>query len=92
MGESKELGWKKNPFCVSSKIDCFKDNNKPAHWVGHSKLRSLEIYEFFKITPNFDEKEDSVTGKTEEDKNKDRQTSNDNDANAEDNEIFHKDK
>ena len=70
----------------------FKDNNKPSHWVGHSKLRSLEIYEFFKRTPNFDEKEDSVTGKTEEEKNKDRKTSNDDDANAEDNEIFHKDK
>ena len=34
---------KKNPSCVSSKIKCFKDNNKPAHWVGRSKLRSLDI-------------------------------------------------
>ena len=48
---------------------CFKDKNKPAHWVGHSKLRSLDIYDFFKRTPNFDEKEASVTGKTEEEKN-----------------------
>ena len=64
MSESKESWWKKNPFCVSSKDNPFKDNNRPAHWVGHSKLRSLEICELFKITPNFDEKEASVTGKT----------------------------
>ena len=42
----------------------FKDNNKSAHWVCHSKLRSLDIDEFFKRTPNFDEKKASVTGKT----------------------------
>ena len=54
---------RKNPFCVS--LNFFsKDNNKPAHWVGHSKLRSLDIYELFKRTPNVDEKESSVTGKT----------------------------
>ena len=46
----------------------FKDNNEPEHWVGNSKFRSLDIYEFFKITPKFDEKEASVTGKIEEDK------------------------
>ena len=57
----------KNPFVCLQK-NCFKDNNKPAHWVGQSKLRSLEIYEFFKITPNFDEREASMTGKTEEEK------------------------
>ena len=44
-------------------------NNKPAHWVGHSKLRDLDIYELFKRTPNFDEKEASVSGETEEEKN-----------------------
>ena len=55
-------------MCVI-KNNCFKDNNKPANWVSHSKLRSLDIYEFFKITPNFDEKEASATGKAEEEKN-----------------------
>ena len=40
----------------------------PAHWFGHSKLRSLEIDELFKRTPKFEEKEASVTGKTEEEK------------------------
>ena len=64
MGESKELRWSKNPFCVSSKKSWFKDNNKPAHWLGHSKLISLEIDELFKITPNFYEKEASLTGIT----------------------------
>ena len=53
----------KNPICVFSKTKCFQDNNKPAHWVGPSKLRYLNIDQFFKITPNFDEKEASVTGK-----------------------------
>ena len=64
MDESKELWRKKKSICVSSKHICFKDNNKPAHWVGHSKLGSLDIDEFFKRTPNFDEKEAIVTEKT----------------------------
>ena len=53
---------------MSPKRNCFKDNNKPAHWVGHSKLIYLEINELFKRTLNFDEKEASVAGKTEEEK------------------------
>ena len=80
----------KNPFCVSSKKKYFKDNNKPAHWVGLSKLVSLYIYEFFKRTPKFDEKESSVTGKKEEDKNTAKKTTCNADTNAEDNEIIHK--
>ena len=60
VGESKDSWWKKNLFCVSSKT--IKDNSKPAHWVGHSKLRSLDIDELFKRTPKFDEKGASVTG------------------------------
>ena len=55
---------RKNPLCVSSQKS-FKDNNKPAHWVGHSKLRSLDTYDFFKRTPKFDEKHASVAGNTE---------------------------
>ena len=65
-GKSKELWWKKNPFCVSSEKLCFKDNNKPAHWVGHSKLRSLDVDDLFKRTPKFDENQASVTWNTEE--------------------------
>ena len=42
-----------------------KDNDKPAHWVGHSKLGSLDIDDFFKRTPKFDENQASVTGSTE---------------------------
>ena len=53
----------KSIFCVF-KTNCFKDNNKPAQWVGHSKLRFLDIYEFFKRTPKFDENESSVTENT----------------------------
>ena len=45
-------------FCVSFKNNCFKDNIKPAHWVGHPQLRSLDTYEFFKITPGVDEKKE----------------------------------
>ena len=48
--------------CLQNK--CFKDNVKTAHWVGHSKLRSLDIDEFLKRTPIFDEKEANVTGNT----------------------------
>ena len=48
--------------------------------------------DFFKRTPNFDEKEASVTGKTEEEKQYIYKTSDDDDANAEDDERIHIDK
>ena len=78
-------------MCVF-KTDCFKDNNKPAHWVGRSKLRYLELDEFIKITPNFYEKEPNITGKTGEDKNPDKKTSNADYANVKYNERFIKEK
>ena len=43
---------------------CFKDKFIPAHWVGHTELKSLDTDYFFKITPVFDEKWAGVTGKT----------------------------
>ena len=46
------------------KNNCFKDIVKPAHWVGHSQLRSLDSDDFFKTTPGVDEKKASVTGNT----------------------------
>ena len=42
-------------YLVCLQKNCFKHNNKPAHWVVHSKLISLNIDEFFKITQKFDE-------------------------------------
>ena len=77
-------------LCVF-KIKKFKDSNKPVHWVGHSKLKSLYIYEFFKISTNFYEEGDSVTGKIEEEKNTAKKT-HDAEENAGDNERIHKDK
>ena len=65
--------------CLQKRI---KDNNKPAHWVGHSKLGSLDIYELFKITPNFDENQDIVTGNIEEEENAAENTTDDADENA----------
>ena len=90
VGESKE-SWrkKKSILCVFIKK---KDNNTPAHWVGHSKLWSLYIYYFFEITPNFYEKEPNITGKTGEDKNPDKKTSNADYANVKYNERFIKEK
>ena len=64
----------KNPFCVSSKINCFKYNVKPAHWVGHSKLRSLDTDNLFKRTPKFYENQASITGNTEEEENLSEET------------------
>ena len=55
---------KTNTFCVSSRITCFKDNVKTAHWVGRSQSRSLDTDDFFKITPVVDEKQASVTVNT----------------------------
>ena len=72
------------------KNNCFKDNNKPAHWVGHSKLGSLDIDEFFKRTPTFYEKKGRVTGNTEEEKNAAKKTTDDTDENVEENERIHK--
>ena len=59
-----------------------KGNYKPAHWVGHSKLRSLDIDDFFKITQKFDENQASVTGNTEEENVLAEETNDDADENA----------
>ena len=56
--------WEKKSFCVSSKRKKFKDNVKPAYWVGHSRLRSLDTYNFFKRTSGVDEKQASITVNT----------------------------
>ena len=53
---------KTNPFCVF--ITFLKDNVITAHWVDHSKLRSLDTDNFLKRTPVVDEKEDTVTVNT----------------------------
>ena len=80
----------KNSFYVSSTKKIFKDNNKPAHWVGYSNLRSLDIDELFKIAPNFDEKKASVGGAPEEEENIAQYTTYYADTNAEDNVRIHK--
>ena len=80
---------KEKPILCVIKKNCFKDNNKPAHWVGHSKLRPLDINEFFKRIPKIDEKQSSVTGNTEEEKNTAKNTTDYADKNEEDNEIIH---
>ena len=56
----------KNPFCESSKTKTIKDNDKPTHWVVHSKLVSLYRDYSFKRTPKFDENQAIVNGNTEE--------------------------
>ena len=78
----------KNSFFVSSKK--IIDNNKAAHWVDQSKLRSLDIDEFFERTPKFDENQASVDGNTEGEENESKKTTDDADKNAEENEIIHK--
>ena len=50
-----------NPFCVSSKKFCLKDNNKTEHWVGHSKLKPMYIEYCFKIKNIINELEASLT-------------------------------
>ena len=70
----------KNPFCVSSFV--LKDNVKPAHWFGHSKLISLDIDDLFKITPEFDEIEASVNRYTEEEENLAEESNDDADENS----------
>ena len=47
--------------CLQKKI---KDNVKNSHWIDHSQLRYLDTDDFFKITPDVDEKQANVTGNT----------------------------
>ena len=61
---------------MSQKISS-KDNNEPAHWIGTSKLRSLDIDDFFKRTQKFDEKQASVTENTTEEENVAEETNDD---------------
>ena len=42
----QEVLLNENPFCVSSKRLCLKDNNKTDHWVGQSKLKPLDMEDF----------------------------------------------
>ena len=37
-----------NPYCVTYKKFYMKDNNKTAHWFGHTKLKPLDTDDFFK--------------------------------------------
>ena len=67
-----------------------RNNNKPAHWVGHSKIGSLEIDEFFKITRKIDETQASLTDNTEEEENISEKNTYDADGIAEANEIIDK--
>ena len=93
---------------VCLKKECLKDKVKPAHWVGQSKIISLDTDDLFKRTPNFDEKQAIVTVNTvklsvyrgeknsillqEEEENVAEETNYDADVNAEANEINDKNK
>ena len=77
-------------MCVFRKS--FKDNVKPAHWVGHSKLRSLDTDNIFKITPKFDENQDNVTENIEKEEYVAEDTNDDADENTKANEINDKNK
>ena len=52
----------------------------------------LDIDEFFKRTPKFDENQASLTGNTEEEENAAENTNDDYDENVEENKIIHKNK
>ena len=58
-----------------------KDNDKPAHWVTHSKLGSSDIDELFTKAPKLDKYQGSVTGNTEEEYNEAENTPYDADEN-----------
>ena len=34
-------------FCVSTKNFYLKDNDKTSHWVGHSRLKPLDLEDFY---------------------------------------------
>ena len=75
-------------MCVFKKK--IKYITKPAHWVGHSKLESPDIYEFFNRTPTFDEKQASVTMNTEEEETTAKNSTDDVDENSQENKRIHK--
>ena len=60
--------------CLQKQI---KDNDKTERWVSHSKLRSLDKDEFFKITQIFNENQSSVTGSIEKEENVSENTTDD---------------
>ena len=63
-------------FVCLQKI-CFKDNDKPAHWVDHSKLISLDMDELFKRITKFDKNQASIIENTEEQDNVAEKTTDD---------------
>ena len=46
--DSKRLNLKINPFVTSSFKFYIKDKDISCHWVGHSKMRPIDVDEFFK--------------------------------------------
>ena len=48
---------------MSSKKFYLKDNNKTAHWVGHARLKPLDIYDF-STKKVVDDIQASLTGTT----------------------------
>ena len=86
----------------------FQDNVKPAHWVDHSQLRSLDTDDFLKITPVVYANQASATGNTmkqsvpmkkrnpvllkEEEENVAEEPNDDADVNAEANKVLDKNK
>ena len=53
----------KSILCVFQK-NCFKDNVKTVHCVGHLQLISLDTDDLFKSTPVVDNIQASLTGNT----------------------------
>ena len=54
----------KNSFFVSSKKYCLSNNNKIAHWVGHSKLKHLYTDDFSKEKSHWWDIKSSLTDNT----------------------------
>ena len=51
----------KNPFCVYTKKFYLKYDDKPSRWVGHSKLNTLDLEDFYRRKRIINKIEDSLT-------------------------------
>ena len=60
----RNLSEGKNHFCFSYKTFYLKDNNKYLHQVGDSKLKLLDLGEFYKRKIIINELEASLNGTT----------------------------
>ena len=71
MGQSKKSNQKKKIYSVSSHINHINKCDRTSHWVGHSKLKELDINDLFEMKQMIEDLEAKLTGALKENSNTD---------------------